>query len=142
MAVTSWMAAWLWGSPPSFTPFGACRGGARLHCTPLALSTGTAVLQKPQRQHRGPPEFPPATGQPPTAGLPDGRMTNQVVRGCVESAAHSGTSHSPWALQALPWTPAAMCAWQVHLVPPQPLPLLQGGLLEGGHSRTHLRHLP
>lgn len=60
----------------------------------------------------------------------------------MESAAHFGTSHSRWALQALPWTPASRCAWQVHLVPPQPLPLLQGRLPEGGHSRTHLWHLP
>lgn len=47
-----------------------------------------------------------------TAGWPPRQWV-----GCVESAPHSGTSHSHWALQPLPWEPAASCAWHADLVP-------------------------
>ena len=61
--------------------------------------------------------MPLAAGQPPTADLPEAGWPPRRWVGCVESAPHSGTSHSHWALQPLPWEPAASCAWHKDLVP-------------------------
>lgn len=104
------------GLPPALCPRG------RLFSRSPSVSTGVP-LSSPRPQGNPPLRTSLLAGWPPRWWV-----------GRVQSAPRSGTSHSHWALRALPWTPAARC--------PQPLPLLQGGLPEGRHSRTRLRHLP
>ena len=147
MAVTSWMAAWLWGSLPSFTPCGARRGEPGPCGTPLALQWSPRLGLPPVLCPRGRlfsrspsistgvPLSPPGHRRPLTADLPDGRMANQVVgRLCGECSPF-------WNLPlALGSATSALDTWcQMSLAsrpgPPQPLPLLQGSPKAGafGH---------